>query len=185
MVSYFLINIGTHAVQSNWTYYTMLKFHWDEKMVGYSLGFVGIVISIVQGGLIRKINPALGNAKSVYLGFSLFTIGMVLYAFATETWMMFAIIVPYAFGGIGTPALQGIISSEVPANAQGELQGALTSVLSLTSIIGPLLMNNLFAYFTSSNSVVYFPGAPFIMAALLIGTSLILAYRSLHLKAKQ
>jgi len=185
VVSYFLINIGSHAVQSNWTYYTMLKFNWDEKMVGYSLGFVGIVVSIVQGGLIRKINPALGNAKSVYLGFSLFTIGMVLYAFATETWMMFAIIVPYAFGGIGTPALQGIISSEVPANAQGELQGALTSVLSLTSIIGPLLMNNLFAYFTSSKSVVYFPGAPFIMAAILIGISLLLAYRSLHLKAKQ
>jgi DHA1 family tetracycline resistance protein-like MFS transporter len=81
--------------------------------------------------------------------------------------MMFAFMIPYALAGIAGPAIQGIISSQVPANAQGELQGALTSLMSVTSIIGPILMTGLFAYFTAKNAAVYFPGAPFMMGAVL------------------
>jgi DHA1 family tetracycline resistance protein-like MFS transporter len=110
----------------------------------------------------------------------LYTIGFVLFAFATQSWMMFAFMVPFSLGGIAGPALQGIISNQVPANEQGELQGALTSLISLTSIIGPLLMTGLFAYFTSESAPIQFPGAPFLMGAVLTLVSLLLSIRTMR-----
>lgn len=172
------IYIAGHAVQSNWTYFTMEKFKWDEAMVGYSLGVVGVLIAIVQGGLIRIINPKIGAKRSVYFGLALTLVGFILFAFASASWMMFAFLVPYCLGGIAGPALQGIMSNQVPANEQGELQGALTSLMSATSIVGPPLMTGIFAYYTSKNGL-YFPGAPFIVGALFTLFSLIFALRSL------
>ena len=172
--SFVFMALAGHAVQSNWTYYTMLKFNWSEKMVGYSLGFVGLMMAIVQAGLIRVIVPKLGQNRSVYLGFSLTALSFLLFAFATQGWMMFVFLIPMALGGIANPSLQGIISNHVPATEQGELQGGLTSLISLTSVVGPLLMNNLFAWFTQDHAPVYFPGAPFILGALLVGISVVL-----------
>lgn len=173
-----LIYIASHAVQSNWSYYTMLKFSWNEAMVGYSLGFVGILVSLVQGGLIRIVIPKIGQVKSIYAGLAFYGIGLLLFAFASSSWMMYAFLIPYCLGGLAGPALQGYISNHVPANEQGELQGALTSLISVTSIIGPVLMNGLFAYFTSAETPYYFPGAPFILASLMILISIILAVKS-------
>jgi DHA1 family tetracycline resistance protein-like MFS transporter len=175
-----LVYIGAHAVQSTWSYYGIGKLHWNEKMVGYSLAFVGFMIALVQGGLIRIVIPRLGQEKSLYTGLFLYSIGMVLFAFASNTWMMFAFTFVYCLGGIAGPAIQGIISNQVPANEQGELQGALTSLMSATSIVGPLLMTSLFARFTRPSAPVHFPGAPFIMGAILFLASALLAYRSLH-----
>jgi DHA1 family tetracycline resistance protein-like MFS transporter len=136
------------------------------------------MVAIVQGGLIRKVIPALGQEKSVYVGLTFYCIGMVLFAFATKGWMMYAFTVIYCLGGITGPALQGYISSHVPPNEQGELQGALTSMMSATSIVGPLLMTNLFAYYTKPGNL-HFPGAPFIMGAIFLLISAFLAYRSM------
>jgi DHA1 family tetracycline resistance protein-like MFS transporter len=169
-------------VQSTWAYYTIEKFKWDKDMVGYSLGFVGFSVAIVQGGLIRIIIPKIGQEKSVYFGLGLYTIGFILFGLANHSWMMFAFMIPYAMGGIAGPSLQGIISNHVPVNEQGELQGALTSLMSAASIIGPLLMTNIFAYFTSTKSSVYFPGAVMMTAAFLTLVSTLLAYRTLRTK---
>ena len=175
-----LVYIAAHAVQSTWTFINIEKFQWSEAMIGYSLGMVGLLVAIVQGGLIRFINPKLGNEKSVYLGLTLYAVGLLLFAFATHTWMMFAFLVPYCLGGIAGPAMQSIISGQVPANEQGELQGALTSLMSVTSIIGPLVMTHLFAYFTEGNAPVRFPGAPFLLGAVLSLLSAVLSYYALH-----
>ena len=174
-----LLYVAGHAVQSTWSYYTMHKFAWDAKMVGYSLGFVGLTIGLVQGLLIRVIIPKLGNEKSVYIGLILYAVGFLLFAFATKTWMMYAFMIPYSLGGIAGPSLQGIISAHVPPNEQGELQGALTSLMSATAIIGPLIMTNLFAYFTSAAAPVDFPGAAMLLGAILSVISAILAYKTL------
>lgn len=174
-----LLYVASHAVQSNWTYFTMSKFGWDERMVGYSLGFVGLTVGIVQGGLIRIVIPKLGQNKSVYTGLALYTIGFLLFAFATQTWMMFAFMIPYAMGGIAGPSIQGIISHHVPANEQGELQGALTSLMSASAIVGPILMNKMFAYFTSDRAPVYFPGAAMLLGAILTMISTLLAFKAL------
>jgi DHA1 family tetracycline resistance protein-like MFS transporter len=179
VASIILIYISAHAVQSTWSYYTMEKFAWKPDMVGYSLAFVGLMVAIVQGGLIRIIIPKIGQERSVYVGLGLYALGFLLFAFATQGWMLFLFLVPYCFGGIAGPSLQGIMSSSVPANEQGELQGALTSLVSLTAIIGPVLMTELFYYFTKASSPVYFPGAAMLMGAFLTVISAFLARRSL------
>jgi MFS transporter, DHA1 family, tetracycline resistance protein len=179
VASLVLVYIAAHAVQSNWAYFTMEKFKWDERMVGISLAVVGFMFAIVQGFLIRIIIPKLGNEKSVYVGLALNALGFVLYSFAGQSWMVFAITAVYCMGGIAGPALQGIISTQVPANEQGELQGALTSLMSITSIIGPVVMTNTFAAFTSSQTNIYFPGAPMLLGAVLSIVATMMAKQTL------
>jgi len=165
-ICYFLIYLAAMSVQANWNYFTMYRFQWTEKMVGLSLAMVGLLVGVVQAGLTRIINPKLGNEKSIYIGLLLYTLGLVLFAFATQGWMMFVFLVPYCLGGIAGPALQATMAGHVKQNEQGALQGALTSLMSLTTIIGPLIMNNLFTYFTHKNAPFYFPGASFFLGAL-------------------
>lgn len=179
VVSLVLIYIGAHAVQSNWGYFTMFRFGWSEDTVGWSLAVVGLLVGLVQGLLIRVLNPKLGVKNAVYIGLLLYALGMTLFAFANASWMMFVFLIPYCLGGICGPAIQGIISGQVPPNEQGELQGALTSLMSVTSIIGPLIMNNLFYYFSKKDASVYFPGAPFIAGAVLFIVSAAFAARTL------
>ncbi|HNP95936.1 MAG TPA: TCR/Tet family MFS transporter [Cyclobacteriaceae bacterium] len=179
IASLVLLYISAHAVQTNWSYYTIERFHWDERMIGISLTVVGLVMAIVQGGLIRVIIPKLGQERSVYVGLGLYALGYFLYAISTQSWMMFAVTVPYCLGAIAGPALQGIISNTVPRNEQGELQGALTSLMSLTAIFGPPLMTNIFYLFTNVNAPIYLPGAPMLLGAVLTVISALLARRSL------
>jgi DHA1 family tetracycline resistance protein-like MFS transporter len=162
----------------------MYKFNWDEKMVGVSLGAVGLLVGLVQGLLIRYINPKLGNEKSIYIGLFLYALGMVLFAFASEGWMMMTFLVPYCLGGIAGPALQSVMAGNVSPREQGEFQGALTSIMSATSIIGPPLMTGLFYYFTHDSAPVQFAGAPFLLAGILMFISAVIAYFALHGKKK-
>lgn len=177
-VSLFLVYFAAQAVQSVWTFYTIKKFNWNEAVIGYSLGVVGLLVAIVQGGLIRIILPKLGQKRSIWIGLLLYSAGLLLFAFASEGWMMFAFLIPYCLGGIAGPALQGYMSNSVPANEQGELQGGLTSLVSLSSIFGPLLMTWSFYFFTKPGAPFQFPGAPFAIGAILMLLSALLAVRS-------
>jgi MFS transporter, DHA1 family, tetracycline resistance protein len=165
-------------VQSNWNFYTIYRFNWSEKMVGISLAVVGLLVGLVQAGLTRVINPKIGNERSIYLGLFLYSIGLLLFAFATEGWMMFAFLIPYCLGGIAGPSLQAVLAGHVPSNEQGELQGALTSLMSLTTILGPPLMSNLFKFFTTKDHL-HFPGAPFLAGAVFMIGSIIVAWITL------
>jgi MFS transporter, DHA1 family, tetracycline resistance protein len=178
--SLFLVYIAAHAVQSNWTFFTIEKFNWSPKLIGISLAVIGALVAVIQGGLIRIVNPILGNEKSVYIGLGFYSLGLFLFAFASESWMMFVFLVPYCLGGIAGPALQAIISNHVPSNEQGELQGALTSLMSVTTIIGPPMMTNLFAYFTSPGAPIHFSGAAFLLGAVFMLASAIVAYSVLR-----
>jgi len=180
LFSLFFVYIASHAVQSTWSFFTIERFKWSESMVGYSLGTAGLLVGIVQGLLIRVINPRLGPNKSVYTGMVLYFIGLTLFAFAWQGWMMFAFLVPYCLGGITGPAIQGIMSNQVPDIEQGELQGGFASMVSITSIIGPPLMTGLFAFFTSAKAPFQFAGAPFLLGAALTLISLMLAVKSLR-----
>ncbi len=155
----------------------MYQFGWTERMVGISLGVVGLMTGLVQGLLIRWINPKIGNEKSILYGLALYSVGMLLYAFATEGWMMLAFTVPYCLGGICGPALQAVITKSVSSGEQGELQGALTSLMSATSIVGPPLMTNLFYYFTHDKAPFKFPGAPFFLGFILMAASTLIIMR--------
>lgn len=175
-----LVYLGSHAVQSNWSYFTAYRFQWTPKTIGISLAVVGALVALVQAGLIRIITPKIGNERCIYIGLLLYAVGMFLFAAATQSWMMFVFLIPYCLGGIAGPSLQATISGHVPPNSQGELQGSLTSLMSLTSIIGPLLMTNLFSFFTSARAPVHFPGAPFLLGGLLMLASSIIAFKSLR-----
>lgn len=184
-ISFFLIYLAAQAVQGNWSFFTIYRFNWSEGMVGISLAVVGVLVGAVQAGLTRIITPRIGNNKSIYLGLLLYTAGLVLFAFATKGWMMFAFLVPYCLGGIAGPSLQAILAEHVPPSQQGELQGALTSLMSLTTIIGPLIMNNIFEYFTRPQAPFYFPGLFFLLGAFFMLFSLLIAWYVLSKEKKQ
>lgn len=165
-ISFFLIYLGAQAVQGSWNFFTIYQFDWSEGMIGISLAVVGVLTGLVQGGLTRILNPKIGNEKSIYLGLSLYALGLILFAFATEGWMMFVFLVPYCLGGICGPSLQSLIAGHVESSQQGELQGALTSLMSLTTIVRPLIMNNAFSYFTTPQAPFHFPGIHFLIGAV-------------------
>ena len=175
---FFLLYLSHHATQSTWTYYTMFKFHWDEAMVGISLGVVGVCVAIVQGGLTRIVIPKIGPQMAVYFGILAYVLGFIGFAWAPNGVWMLMIVVPYSLGGFAGPSLQSIVSNQVPANMQGELQGILTSIISFAAIIGPPMMTQSFSYF-STHSQYYIPGAPFVIGAILSVGALGLAVYSL------
>jgi DHA1 family tetracycline resistance protein-like MFS transporter len=183
-VSFFLIYMTAQSVQGNWNFFTKYRFHWSEGTIGFSLAVVGLLVGGVQAGLIRIINPKLGNEKSIYLGLFLYSLGLVLFAFATQGWMMFAFLVPYCLGGIAGPSLQSVLAGHIPPNEQGELQGALTSLMSITTILGPLIMNNLFEYFTTDRAPVHFPGVSFLLGAVFMLFSILIAWNVLSKERK-
>ncbi|MCS4300882.1 TCR/Tet family MFS transporter [Chryseobacterium sp. BIGb0232] len=176
VIALILVYVALYAVQSNWHFFTMYKFNWTERTVGLSLGLLGLLLGLVQGLLIRWTTPKLGEYKSVYFGLLFYALGLMLFAFTNQGWMMFVFLVPYSLGGICGPALQSIISKNVPANEQGELQGALSSLVSATSIFGPPIMTNLFYYFTHDKAPFQFSGAPFFLASILMFISVIIIY---------
>lgn len=129
-------------------------------------------------GWIRWSAPKLGEQKSIYLGLLFYALGLLLFAFANQGWMMLVFLIPYSLGGICGPSLQALISKSVPSDQQGELQGALTSLVSVTFIIGPPVMTNLFYYFTHESAPFEFSGAPFLLASLLMFISAVFIYFS-------
>ncbi len=175
----FMLYLAAHATQSTWTYFTKERYGWCPWEIGLSLAFVGFMVALVQGVLIGPIVAKIGEVKAVYTGLIFNALGLLLIAFAVDGWMLYAIMVPYAFGGLATPALQGIMTSQLPPDEQGELQGGLTSMASVTAIFGPLMMTNIFAFFTAANAPEYFPGAPFLMGAFLAGISTLMVIKPL------
>lgn len=161
---YFCVQLASQAHPSTWSYFTMKVFDWTPDEVGYSLAFVGLIVAVVQGGLTRVITPKIGERKAISYGLLLWASGFLLFAFATESWMMYAFMIPFGLGGLAGPALQSLITQQVGANEQGELQGGLTSLQSITTILGPLFASNLFAYFTTKEH--NFPGAAFLAAGV-------------------
>lgn len=175
LVAFFMLYLGSHAVQSNWSYFTMYKFDWSEGMVGASLAVVGATVGVVQAILAQKCADRFGLAKSVIYGFGFYTLGMFLFAMASSTWMMYAFLIPYALGGIAMPNLQALMVREVSEKEQGELQGGLTSLISLTTIIGPILMTQIFFYFTAEGAIINFAGAPFVLGGIFMLISFLIA----------
>ncbi|MDZ7671034.1 MAG: MFS transporter [Gammaproteobacteria bacterium] len=135
--AYFLFLLGHHALPSTWSYFTMEKFDWSPRDVGYSLGFVGVLMVFTQAVVLRVLLPRLGARRAGTLGFLCTMAAFCGYAVATDGWMIYLFLTVGALQGFATPAMQGIMSVNVPGNEQGELQGGLASVSSLTAILSP------------------------------------------------
>jgi len=174
----FLWQLAHQVFPSTWAYYTMLKFNWSEQAVGISLAFVGTIMAFSTAGMTRLLVPRLGEQRAALSGLLSGSAAFFGYAFASRGWMMYAFLVAWLFAGLVLPSIQGLMSRQVPANAQGELQGGVASLYSLTAVVGPPLMTQLFGYFSSERARVHFPGAAFLFAALLAIAGLLLFVRA-------
>jgi len=164
----FLANIAGQSLPAIWSFFTVEVYDWNEAQIGYSLSFVGLLVALVQGGLIGIFVKKFGQEKVIIGGFILWSVGMFLFSFASQSWMLYAILVPYALGGVAGPTLQGLLSNSVSIKEQGNLQGAITSLMSITTIIGPAIATSLFYFFTRDKGGVYLPGAPYTASAFIL-----------------
>ncbi len=176
-----LAQLAHWAFPSVWSFYAEEKFAWSPAMIGASLMFVGLMAAIVQGGLTRIAIPKLGEKRAALIAMSVTCISYLGFAFADKGWAVYAIIAFSALGGLAQPALQGIMSRTMPANAQGELQGAVAAIMSISMVISPWVMTQIFAAFSDPGEPVtafgvtliangapfYFPGAPFVVSAFI------------------
>jgi len=165
---FFLYQVAFFVYPAVWAYFGHARFGWNAGMIGLSLGLFGIMMAIVQGGVIRIILRKLGERGTVIYGlvFDVFAFGAL--AFVTSGTVALILTPLTALGAVISPAIQGMMSKAVGDKRQGELQGALTSVGAIAMIVSPLLMTYTFAEFTREDASVYFPGAPFLVALALI-----------------
>jgi DHA1 family tetracycline resistance protein-like MFS transporter len=179
VVAFTLVHLAGQVMPSTWSFFTMEAFGWGEAMVGISLGVVGLLVGIVQGGLIGFSVKKFGQNKVIMMGFIFWTVGMFSFAIAGNQTLFFIALVPYVLGGIAGPTLQSLMSNFVPDNEQGNLQGALTSMISLTAIIGPLLYTSLFHFFADKEKSYYFPAAPFLAGGIILIFATIVAWMAI------
>lgn len=165
---HFLFQLGGHTHESIWALYTHHRYGWDTMQIGISLAVVGVLSAVSQGWLTQLITPKLGEYKTVVIAAFAYIISFLLFGLASKGWMLYVILMGSAVFWVGHPALQSLATRQVSQDDQGEFQGCLVSLTSLANILSPLIVTQLFAYFTNKNNL-YFPGAPYFFAALMSG----------------
>lgn len=165
---FLLYQIAFMVYPAIWAFFTTARFGWEPATIGLSLAAFGIAMAAVQGGLIRVILRILGERNTVIYGLVFNFFAFLSLAFVTSGTVALALIPLTALGAVVTPALQGIMSRTVPDNAQGELQGVLSSTASVAMVVSPLLMTQVFAIFTSAGAPIILPGAPFLVSMFLM-----------------
>lgn len=163
----FTMQLAVQVQPAVWSYYTILKFGWSELTIGLSVALYGLLIALVQGLVTGKAIRKYGEIKVGFFGLIMAVPAYFLFAVATQGWMMFAGMFIGVAANMAFPGMQAMMTRDISEDAQGELQGAIASVISITSIIGPLVMAGLFGAFSDDKGL-YFPGAPFMLAAVLV-----------------
>ncbi|TDP50973.1 DHA1 family tetracycline resistance protein-like MFS transporter [Bacteriovorax stolpii] len=177
--AFFLTNLAGQSHPSIWALFTHYKFQWNSMEIGISLTVVGIAFGLGQGFTTRIVTPKIGELKSVIYGLIVLVANFLLYALVTKSWMLYAATSLLLFTSIVMPSLQSMITKGTPSEEQGELQGTLVAITSLTSIIGPLVYTGLFSFFTKKDHYPL-PGAPYIAAAAFTLVCLFLVLKGRH-----
>jgi DHA1 family tetracycline resistance protein-like MFS transporter len=178
LLALFLWALGNQVMPSTWAFYTKLRFGWSEAMIGASFAAVGVVMASSQAIVMRLIVPRLGERRAGLIGIASGMVGYAGFGLATASWMMFAWLASWFFAAIVMPTTNALMSHLVSPDAQGELQGAVASLFSLSAIIGPPLMTHLFSRFSAQGSSPYIPGAAFFAATVLAFGSLLVFWLS-------
>ena len=178
LLVFFIYQVAFTVYPAIWSFFGKERFGWEPSTIGLSLGLFGIMLAIVQGGLIRPILRLLGERGTVIYGHFFDVAAFIALALVTSSTLALILTPLAALAAVITPALQGIMSKAVGADAQGELQGMLTSLSALAMILSPMIMTGTFAAFTKADAPVYLPGAPFLLSAALIGLALLVFLRS-------
>jgi len=175
---FFIYSVALYVYPAVWAYFTQERFGWSTQVIGLSLALFGITVALVQGGLIRVFLFRFGDRGTVIFGLILDALSAALIAVVTSGTLALILTPLAALGAVVVPALQGIMSRRAPDDAQGELQGVLTSVNALAMILSPLMMTTSFAAFTAKSTPIYLPGAPFVLATVLLLGALALFLRA-------
>ncbi len=178
-VTVFLWSMSYQSLYSVWSFFGLERFGWTPAQVGWSLAAVGVTGALVQGVLSRRIIPRYGQRNIIIAGAVSGMAGYTIYAFAWSGWVLYAGIAVAALQGLVFPCLQGLMSADVAPSEQGELQGAVTSIQALASIMGPPLMTSTFAWFSGGNAEVYFPGAPFLLSTAFAAAALVMFFQAM------
>jgi DHA1 family tetracycline resistance protein-like MFS transporter len=178
LAALFLWGLGNQVMPTTWAFYTKFRFGWSEATIGASFAAVGLVMFSSQAIVMRFLVPRLGERRAAIIGIASGMAGYAGFGLATAGWMMFAWLASWFFAAIVMPTTVALMSHRISPDAQGELQGAVASLFSLSAIIGPPIMSHLFARFTSPESSVQIPGAAFLAAAVLALGSLVMFWLS-------
>jgi DHA1 family tetracycline resistance protein-like MFS transporter len=171
-LAFMCMSLAQRGLENVWVLFTGFQFGWDERQNGMALALVGFMAALVQGLLVKRFVSMFGERRTVMIGLSISVLAFFAYGCVTQGWVVPLIIMFGAFGGVTGPAIQSIVAGAVPPSEQGKIQGALTSLMSFTNILAPLLFTaGLFSYFTSPSAAVNLPGAPFLMGSLLLLTA--------------
>jgi DHA1 family tetracycline resistance protein-like MFS transporter len=178
-VSNFFSQLAHVVLPSTFVLYATYRYGWDVKMVGITLAIVGLCSMVVQGTAIGPIVKRLGERRALLLGFAFGSIGFFIYG-AAPTGLLFCVGIPVmSLWGVSGAATQALMTREVAADQQGQLQGATSSVQSISQMLGPFLFTLTFAFFIGDHAPFKLPGAPFLLAAGLIALALVIAARTL------
>lgn len=170
-----LYYLAHNSLPSMWAYYTEYRYAWSRKDVGTSLALVGVCAAIVSGALVGPIVKRFGERRSLLSGLAFGTMGFAGFALAARGWMLMAMVPFIALWGIAAPAIQSLMARHVDPSSQGKLQGAINSLRAITGMAGPVLFTQIFALAISPQYGFHLPGAPYYLAAVLLGASLLLA----------
>lgn len=180
----FFLYWQAHAVYpAVWPFVTSERYGWSEGQIGLSLGIFGICGAIVMGFVLPRVVPRLGEWKAGVVGLIFTGLGFFGYAFAFQGWMVYAVILATCLEALADPPLRSIAAAQVPPSAQGELQGALSSISSFTTIVGPLMFTQIFAHFTAPQAPVHFAGAPYLLSAVFTIFAIVIYMMRLRSKA--
>ncbi len=162
----FFLEAAGQVYPATWTYFTIFMFDWTIREVSYSLVVFGLLMMLVQGGLVGPISKKLGDVKLTYVGLFFIILTFIALSFIDQAWVLYAFMPFMAFGGLAGIGVRTILSKQVPDNAQGELQGSITSLISIVAFSSPLMMTQIFGYFSRADAYIYLPGAAFLASAL-------------------
>jgi DHA1 family tetracycline resistance protein-like MFS transporter len=173
VLALFPLFLGSAVYPAVWSFWSNARFAWSPRMIGISLAVYGVTSIITQSLLVGFFTKRWGDRKTAFVGLVLTIVAFVLTGLASETWMVFAVIVVTSPAAVAMPAMQAWMSKLAPDDAQGRLQGAVGAAESLSSIFGPILMSQVFGAFEHQS-----PGAPFFVSAVLSVAALLIALRA-------
>ena len=175
----FIAQIAQVVLPSTFVLYATYRYGWDTRTVGLTLAMVGVCAMVVQGAGIGPIVRRLGERRALLLGLGSGSLGFLIFG-AAPTGPLFWIGIPVmAVWGVAGAAIQSLTTQMVAPDQQGQLQGATSSVQSVSQMLGPFLFTLTFAYFIGAEAPFKLPGAPFLLASALLMVALLLAARTM------
>jgi len=170
---FFLMTLGHMMYPAVWSFVSTYRYGWSETQIGLSLGAFGLCGAVIMATVLPRVIPRLGEWRTAAIGLSFTAVSAFGYAFAWQGWMVYAVIVAGCLEALADPPLRSLAAAKVPPSAQGELQGAMTSIFSITTIITPILYTAIFSWFTGPSAPVAFAGAPYVVGGVFLALALL------------